>query len=124
MKRTLVDACVVLGALVILVFVAFNVIESGDIGVVVLGTSLYVPYAIVLALFIVLLQAGLRLMRRSRMEEIVLPLLPLIGWMILSKGSIEIRYWIMGYTEMLSVIGVLALANVINSFRNRMVEHA
>jgi cytochrome bd-type quinol oxidase subunit 2 len=122
MNRILGDASVILIALILLIFVSFYTIESGDMDVVMLGTILYMPYAFVLVLYTVLFQAGLRKFKRSRIEEIFLPLIPLIGWMTLSRGSIEIRYWQMEYVEMAIVLSVLALANAINTYRHPSVK--
>jgi cytochrome bd-type quinol oxidase subunit 2 len=122
MNRILGDASVILIALILLIFVSFYTIESGDMDVVMLGTILYMPYAFVLVLYTVLFQAGLRKFKHSRIEEIFLPLIPLIGWMTLSRGSIEIRYWQMEYVEMAIVLSVLALANAINTYRHPSVK--
>ncbi|MBL0127134.1 MAG: hypothetical protein IPP83_06670 [Flavobacteriales bacterium] len=122
MNRILGDAAVILVALTMLIFSSIYAIESGDMGVVMLGTTLYVPYAFVLVVYTVLFQAGLRKFKRSRIEEIFLPLIPLIGWITVSRGSIEVRYWKMEYVEMAVVLGVLALANAINIYRHPFVK--
>lgn len=122
MKRALSDTVVVLTVLVILIFTAFYSSESGDMPVVTLGTFLYLPYALGLTAFVVLLQVCLRQMGWSGIGEVVIPLVPLIAWMIFSRGSFEVRYWRLGYGEMLTLIGVLGLTNAWNAYRGRIVK--
>lgn len=121
MRRS-IDSAVVLSGLTLLVFGSFCAKESGDMGTVMLGTVLYVPYVLILTVYNMTAQAALSMIGWRGREIIILPLVPLILWMIFSGGAIEIRYWRMGYGEMLAVIATLGLLNAINHQRQRSIK--
>lgn len=123
--RRLTESVVVCIGLTLLVFGSFYYKESGDMGTVMLGTVLYVPYVLILTVYNMTTQAALRMIDRQSMEIIVLPLVPLFLWMMLSGGVVVIRYWEMGYGEMLMVIASLGILNWANHRcqRNNKDEH-
>lgn len=123
LNRFLGDTCVVLVGLVLAIFITFHMCESGDMGVVVLGTALYVPYAIVLAVYDTASQVALRRWGRRGAGTILLPLVPLVLWVLLAQGNIEVRYWRMDYVASLIAIGLLGALNALNHFRHLRTAH-
>jgi len=119
MGRSAGDSVVVFIGLIALLFMSFYAWESGDMNTVMFGTILYVPYVLALTVYNAIAQAGTRLLSRSSFAIIALPLVPLVLWMILSGGTVVVRYFKLDNLEMSVLIGVLGILNLLNYLRER-----
>lgn len=105
-------ALLVAVGLTALLFCGFYRNESGDMNVVVFGTFLYLPYVLLLTGYNAIALALLRYWTGPLgLLKLLLPLLPLIIWMIIAKGSITVRYWKLEVPEMTWILVVIGLLN-------------
>ena len=106
--------------LTILLFVAFNDRENGDMNVVVFGTFLYLPYVLILAgLNLVLISLGLKILnKRPYLFLIALfTSIVLTTWLLFSDGQIEVRYWKFTLTEFVTLNFVILTLNTLTLTR-------
>lgn len=110
------DLVVLVGSLVLL-FCAFSVRGSGDMGVVVLGMFLYCPFVLVLAVYNgVVIRLGLAYAKALGAFIGVLPAIPLLIRFAMSGGVITLRYWKLQAAEWAMLLAVLVALDLMNLY--------
>jgi len=96
----------------IMLFLAFNEKENGDMNVVFFGTFLYLPYIFILtALNLLIITLGLKWITKKPFEWLttIFTCIVLIVWSLLSGGQITIRYWKLALSEFI-ILNIVILA--------------
>ena len=99
----------------ILIFIAFFIQENGDMGVVILGTALYVPYAFILtSVNYFVLRFGLAKFTDQRLQIlfVMLPVAILLTWFFWVNKLIQIRYWKLNEMEFWTLIIAMTVLNM------------
>lgn len=104
----------------VLLFIAFCKMENADMGVVILGFILYLPFVLLLAaLNIFLLRLGLKTIP-NKPFSFVIPFFTsilLLTWYLLNGNQITIVYWTLTATQFLVLNIVLVILNLWSVFR-------
>ncbi len=81
--------------LTLLLFIAFNKLENGDMNVVIFGTVLYLPYVLIITgLNLFLMSLGLKIINKRPFVFLVSLLTSIVlTTLFLLDGQIEVRYW-------------------------------
>jgi hypothetical protein len=104
----------ILGLLFIAVtFISFYRQEDGDMGVIIFGTLLYLPFVLLLCIYNGL-TIGLfeRLNKKVRLINYCLPTIPLLIWFVTSDSLITIRYWHLRTKEFSVALSLILLTNL------------
>jgi len=81
---------------ILLVLISFSFNENGDLGVILLGTFLYLPFVLLLIgyniLSISLMISNLTEFKQKWLIYII-PLIPILIWYLIADFSITVRFW-------------------------------
>jgi hypothetical protein len=97
--------------------------ENGDMNTVIFGTSLYVPYVLLLCIYNGL-TIGLfeTINKKIILINYCLPTIPLLIWFLISDNKITIRYWKLETTELIVALTIILLTNMTGYFLFKGVD--
>jgi hypothetical protein len=104
----------------VVLFIAFCKMENIDLGVVILGFILYLPFVLLLAaLNIFLLSLGVKNIRNKHISFVIpfFTSILLLTWFLLNGNQITIVYWTLTSTQFLVLNIVLVILNIWSVFR-------
>jgi hypothetical protein len=113
MNRILAQGLISLVAFSLLLFIGMYRAESGDMGTTMLGVVLYWPYVLLLVGYNELLKLFMNWVNIKGLLLVLLPVVPILAWLALSKGSIVVRYWNLGMVEVLLILLLLCGLNTV-----------
>jgi len=104
----------------VLLFVAFNAKENGDMNVVIFGTFIYLPYVFLLigVNFLLMVLGVNTIKKRPHVFLTVLFTSAILTiWFLLCGGTIEIRYWKFSLKEFVALNILILILNTITITR-------
>ena|GEM_PF-6140020 len=103
-----------------LVFITFNIHESGNMDIVLFGTFLYMPYVFMLSgLNLILIRLGLIKMTKRPLVFLTAFFMGIVlmTWLLVNGGQITIRYWKLTLTEFVILNTVIIGLNLLTLYR-------